>query len=41
MAAYASAVAGLPDDKPGETGADRTLPGTINALVVSYFRSDA
>jgi integrase len=39
MAAYAQALAGLPDvDKP-EIGAKRTLPGTINALVVSYYRS--
>ena len=37
MAAYAAALAGLPDV---EIGASRTLPGTINALVVSYYGSD-
>jgi integrase len=33
---YAMALAALP-----ERAADRTLPGTINALVVSYYASDA
>jgi hypothetical protein len=37
MAAYAAALAGLPHV---EIGASRTLPGTINALVVNYYRSD-
>jgi integrase len=37
MAAYQAALAGL---EPVEIGADRTLPGTINALVVAYYRSD-
>jgi len=39
MAAYAASLAGVPD--PVEIGAGRTLPGTISALVVAYFRSDA
>ena len=39
MAAYAAALASLPLDT-AEIGADRTLPGTINALVVDYYRSD-
>jgi hypothetical protein len=38
MAAYAAALAGIPDQ--AKIGASRTLPGTINALVVSYFKSD-
>ena len=37
MAAYAAALAGLPHV---EIGASRTLPGTINALVVNYYGSD-
>src|SRR5215472_6505149 len=37
MAAYAAALAGLPHV---EIGASWTLPGTINALVVNYYRSD-
>jgi integrase len=36
MAAYALAIV---PDKPGEIGADRTLPGTIDALAVSYYKS--
>ena len=38
MQAYAQALAGLPDAKP-ETGEKRIVPGTINALCVSYYRS--
>jgi hypothetical protein len=38
MAAYALALAMVPD-QPGEIGADRTLPGTIDALAVSYYKS--
>jgi len=38
MAAYAEALADQPDTS--DIGADRTLPGTINALVVDYYRSD-
>jgi integrase len=38
MAAYAAALAGLPDVA---IGASRTLPGTINALAVAYYGSDA
>jgi hypothetical protein len=38
MAAYAAALAGLPEHL--EIGASRTLPGTINALAVNYYRSD-
>ncbi len=37
MAAYAAALAGLPHV---DIGASRTLPGTINALVVNYYGSD-
>jgi integrase len=38
MAAYQLALA---SGEPREIGASRTLPGTINALVVSYYKSDA
>jgi hypothetical protein len=38
MAAYSAALARLPDQVT-EIGASRTLPGTVNALVVSYYRS--
>jgi integrase len=37
--AYAMALAGLPDQKPAEIGEKRTAPGTIDALVVSYYKS--
>jgi integrase len=37
MAAYAAALAGMPHV---EIGANRTLPGTINALVINYYGSD-
>ena len=37
MAAYAMALAAMPE-RP-EIGASRTIPGTINALVVDYYRS--
>jgi integrase len=40
MAAYHTALAGIPD-KSSEIGANRTSPGTINALVVSYYKSAA
>ena len=40
MSAYAAALATLPTD-PMEIGVSRTLPGTINALVVNYYKSDA
>jgi hypothetical protein len=36
MAAYSAALARVPH---AEIGADRTLPGTINALVVSHYKS--
>jgi site-specific recombinase XerC len=39
MAAYAAALASVPDTKSAEIGAKRTLAGTVNALVVSYYRS--
>ena len=39
MAAYSAALGGVPD-KVSEIGSNRTLPGTINALVVSYYKSD-
>src|SRR5215831_8982551 len=35
MAAYETAMAG----QPAEIGADRTKPGTMRALVVSYYNS--
>ena len=38
MAAYHAALATLPD-KSSEIGASRTSPGTINALVVAYYKS--
>jgi hypothetical protein len=38
MAAYAMALGAGPDQAP-EIGASRTLPGTINSLVVDYYRS--
>jgi hypothetical protein len=41
MSEYAQALAGLPDAEKTEIGAMRTLPGTIDALCVSYYRSDA
>ena len=37
MAAYAMALAAIPDAP--EIGASRTLPGSINALVIDYYRS--
>jgi hypothetical protein len=37
MAAYAAALAGVPDV---EIGVSRALPGTISALVVAYYGSD-
>ena len=37
MAAYATALAAMPDQP--EIGASRTSPGSINALVVDYYRS--
>src|SRR5216683_3911665 len=40
MAAYAAALASIPDQPAVEIGANRTLPGTINALVIAYYRSD-
>jgi integrase len=39
MAAYAMALAAEPDQQT-EIGAGRTLPGTVNALVVAYYKSD-
>jgi integrase len=40
MAAYSAALAGLPEQL-SEIGARRTLPGTVNALIVTYYKSDA
>jgi integrase len=40
MAAYQTALSGLPDQDRAELGASRTEPGSINALVVSYYKSD-
>ena len=39
--AYEMALAGMADAPKPEIGARRTAPGTIDALVVSYYRSDA
>ncbi|MGY4253643.1 hypothetical protein ACVI1L_000711 [Bradyrhizobium sp. USDA 4516] len=39
MSAYQMALAELPDRKGVEIGEKRTTPGTIDALVVSYYRS--
>jgi integrase len=38
MSAYGLALAILPDP-PREVGADRTMPGTVDALAVSYYKS--
>src|SRR6188472_2440355 len=38
MAAYAAALSTIPPELT-EIGASRTLPGTINALVVNYYKS--
>src|SRR5262249_19775089 len=38
MAAYALALGGLPQTV--DVGESRTLPGTINALVVAYYKSE-
>ena len=41
MAAYAMALGACSlGEQANEIGADRTLPGTINALVIDYYRSD-
>jgi integrase len=40
MVAYRTALMGSSAAGKPEIGASRTLPGTINALVVSYYRSD-
>jgi hypothetical protein len=40
MDTYAQALAGLPGTEKIEIGAKRTLPGTIDALCVSYYRSE-
>jgi site-specific recombinase XerD len=39
MAAYAAALAGIPDQPTADIGGSRTLPGTVNALVVAYYKS--
>jgi integrase len=41
MVAYRTALMGSSAAGKPEIGASRTLPGTINALVVSYYRSHA
>jgi hypothetical protein len=38
MTAYQMALAAIPDQERPEIGASRTEPGTINALVISYYR---
>ena len=40
MASYEQALGDI-SDQPAEIGASRTLPGTISALVVVYYKSDA
>lgn len=40
MAAYAAALAGLPEAQKREIGASRTAPGTIDALVVSFYKTN-
>jgi integrase len=40
MAAYAMALAGMSEAAKQEIGASRTAPGTIDALIVSYYKSD-
>jgi integrase len=40
MTAYQMALAAIPDQERPEIGASRTEPGTINALVFSYYKSD-
>jgi integrase len=40
MAAYAMALAGISEAAKPEIGARRTAPGTIDALIVSYYKSD-
>lgn len=39
MRAYAAAIDGTKAQSTTEIGSHRTLPGTINALIVSYYRS--
>jgi hypothetical protein len=39
MAAYQAALAGI-SQPPTEIGASKTMPGSINALVVAYYRSE-
>lgn len=39
-AAYEAALKAQPEPKP-ETGASRTIPGTINQMIVSYYQSSA
>jgi integrase len=39
MAAYQAALAGVPDTQTADIGAERTEPGTVNALVVAYYKS--
>src|SRR5262249_11758248 len=38
MTAYQMALAAIPDTDRPEIGTRRTEPGTINALVISYYR---
>src|SRR5262245_5565053 len=40
MEAYQMALAAIPDTDRPEIGPRRTEPGTIDALVVSYYKSD-
>jgi hypothetical protein len=40
MSVYAAALAGIPNQPTADIGASRTLPGTINALVIAYYKSD-
>jgi integrase len=40
MAAYQMALAGMSDAAKPEIGASRTLPGTVDALVVSFYQAN-
>jgi hypothetical protein len=41
MAAYQAALANVPVQLPAEIGSSRNEPGTINALIVSYYKTVA
>ena len=41
MAAYGAALAAIPNNNSAEIGAGRTSPGSISALVATYYKSSA